>query len=329
MISASIIIPAYRRIDQTLKTIDLILHSKGINTDFNLEIIVSDASEDEKLHVEIIKTFADKIIYTRPSRPGIAANKNHGASIATHPILIFCDSDMEVESQTILNTLKFLQTHDRAAAVGGPVIWKGGPRAGSNDKPRAEDRMITEYETTFIEAIYSRYIATYKEAFDAVGGYDETVFNMRGEGSDLSIRYWRAGFPLAFSQDLTVHHVHDVEGGIIRNVPHPEYGIAKDMLLLAYKYNMTDGEDKNFQKTVAANFKSFGEDGYTRILEGILYYYDFITSVKPILDKQRQNLKGIYDFKFLEIFTDKTLYTQVLDESQKRLESARSQSFHK
>ena len=76
---------------------------------------------------------------------------------------------------------------------------------------------------------------------------------MRGEGSDLSIRYWRAGYPLAYDSSIIVHHVFDTEGGIIRGVPHPEWGIAKDLLLLAYKYDLSS-ENKNFINAVKANF---------------------------------------------------------------------------
>lgn len=323
MTKVSVIIPCFQRIDQTLKTINLIFQSNGFDKDYQTEIIIADSSPDDQLKKAVENKFKNKVIYTRPEKPGIATNKNQGVKIAKNPILIFCDSDMEVEPDTISNTIKALKKHNTAAAVGGQVIWQTGLKDGMLDRPRKEDQMITMNGTTYVEAIYSRYIATYKEVFDKVGGYDDEVFNMRGEGSDLSIRYWRAGYPLVYDDSIIVHHVHETEGGIIRGVTHPEWGIAKDLLLLAYKYDIDD-KSKNFINTIAANFEKFGKDGYYRILEGIKINYDFIQNVKPIIDRQKEEMKSIYDFKFLEIFSQKDLFTQCVRQSEEKLQFTRN-----
>lgn len=322
MVKISIIVPCYQRIKQTLKTIQLLFESKGFNKEYLAEIIVGDSSPDNQLQIALQKKFDKKIIYSRPKKPGIATNKNQGAKIAKSPILIFCDSDMEVEPGTLANTIQALRKHKMAAAIGGQVIWRTGSKDGQHDRPRPEDKMVTVNGTTYVEAIYSRYIATYKKIFEEVGGYDEEVFNMRGEGSDLSIRYWRAGYPLVYDPSIIVHHVHEVEGGIIRGVAHPEWGIAKDLLILAYKYDIDD-DDKNFIKTVAANFASFGEEGYYRIIEGIKNHYDFITKVKPIIDKWKREKKALYDFKFLEIFSKRKLFEKCLQEALNKLKKIR------
>lgn len=319
MIELSIIIPAYKRIQQTIKTISLLLASEGIHDIFTAEIIVSDSSPDETLKNATHDTFGNTVIYTRPHIPGIASNKNQGARTASHPIIIFCDSDMEVENNTILNTIKALQNHKTAAGIGGQVIWRGGPKNDLHDRPRNEDRLVTIDQTTYIEAIYSRYFATYKEVFWDVGGYDEEVFNMRGEGSDLSIRYWRAGYPLVYDESIITHHVHDTEGGIIRGVDHPEWGIAKDLLLLAYKYNVLDDDNTNFAATVTSNFEISGKNGFYRIIQGIGKNYDFICKTKPIIDKHRDTMKSKYDFRFLEVFSKKEVFQICIQQAKKLL----------
>ena len=313
MINISIVLPCYNRIDQTIQTINLLLNSKGLNKDFLLEIIVSDSSLDNKLEIAVKEKFSDKVRYFKPEKPGIAANKNAGAKIASYPILIFCDSDMEVEPNTITNTMNSLNKNKTAAGIGGQVVWKNGEKNSTLDRPRKEDRTVTIGNTTYIEALYSRYFTTYKKVFFDVGGYDEEVFNMRGEGSDLSIRYWRAGYPLVYDPSIIVHHVFDTEGGIIRGVPHPEWGIAKDLLLLAYKYDLSS-EDKNFINAVKANFEKFSEDGYFQIIEGIKNNLQFIIDKKPIIDEQKKNMKAKYDFKFLEIFSNKELFEKCISE---------------
>ena len=312
MVNISIILPCYNRINQTIQTINLLLNSNGLNKEFLLEIIVSDSSLDNKLEIAVKDKFADKIKYLKPEKPGIAANKNAGAKIASYPILIFCDSDMEVEPNTIISTIKSLQKNKTAAGIGGQVVWKNGEKNGTLDRPRKEDQMLMINDTTYIEALYSRYFTTYKKVFFDVGGYDEEVFNMRGEGSDLSIRYWRAGYPLAYDSSIIVHHVFDTEGGIIRGVPHPEWGIAKDLLLLAYKYDLSS-ENKNFINAVKANFEKFPEDGYFQIIEGIKNNLQFIVDKKSIIDEQKKNMKSKYNFKFLEIFSNKSLFEECIN----------------
>lgn len=327
MINVSIVVPSYKRITQTLKTIELILSSEGINREFILETIIADSSPDNELKTALQKEFSDRIVYTRPKKPGIATNKNQGAKIAKNPILIFCDSDMEIEENTILNIINALKKHQTAAAIGGQVIWRTGLKDGQHDRPRKEDRLITIDGTTYIEAIYSRCMATYKEIFWQVGGYDEEVFNMRGEGSDLSIRYWRAGYPLVYDDSIVVHHVHKVEGGIIRGVEHPEWGIAKDLLLLAYKYDIND-KSKNFIDTVKANFEKLGGESYYRIIEGIKENLEFITQVRSIIDQQKKQMKAVYDFKFLEIFSQKKLFDQCIIQATNKLLKIREKALH-
>ena len=117
MISISIIVPSYKRIQQTLKTINLLLQSEGIDIKYKAEFIVADSSPDDELKLALQKEFGGKIIFTRPEKPGIATNKNQGAKIAQNPILIFCDSDMEVEKDTINNTISSLQRHKKPTTI--------------------------------------------------------------------------------------------------------------------------------------------------------------------------------------------------------------------
>lgn len=318
---ASVIIPSFKRITQTCRTIDLILASNGLSDDFVLEVIVVDSSPDDALKKSLLKRFGDRIIYTRPQKPGIATNKNHGARIASHPIIIFCDSDIEIAGDTIKKTLACLGKHKTAAAIGGTVRWHGGGhRHDTRDRPRPEDRRVVKNGTTYIETVYSRYIATYKDIFWHVGGYDEDVFNMRGEGSDLSIRYWRAGYPLVYDEEIVVKHIHNVPDSIALRVSHPEWGIAKDMLLLAYKYDMLEGNYPNFLATAEANFKSLKSAAYFEIIRGIGNYLPFIAEKKSVIDEQKKNMKPVFPFKFLEIFSDKKLLAACLCEAEKRME---------
>jgi hypothetical protein len=211
--------------------------------------------------------------------------------------------------------------------VGGNVRWKGGPHENEKDRPRPEDRRNQVNGTTYIEALYSRYVATYADVFKSVGGYDESVFNMRGEGSDLSARYWRAGYPLTFDDSLTVHHVFDVPDAAAVRVNHSEWGIARDLLLLGYKYGMYDDDWHNFATTVSKSFTPLGAEGPYRLLQGIGRQMDAVMKAKETLDEFRKNDKPEYGFKFLEIFSEQKLFDDCIKSAETRLRGFRNSSF--
>lgn len=327
MIAVSCVMPTYKRVDQTLKTIELLLASDGVQSVFTLELIVSDSTPDESVKQAVHGAFGDRVRYIRPDHEGISANKNAGAKASSHPILIFCDSDMEVEKNTLLETVEYMRLHPSVAMVGGFVMWKGGPNDKMKDRPRSEDRMMRKGNTAYIEALYSRYVATYRDIFWQVGGYDEEVFNMRGEGSDLSIRYWRAGYPLAFHEGIIVHHVHDVPDAAAVRVNHSEWGIARDFLLLGYKYRMFETDYKSFASTVSMNFSPLGMQGSYRMLQGIGRNLDQIAASKMKLDVFRATDKPTYDFKFLEIFSNTALFKTCLDQAVSRFSDVYKHAF--
>ncbi len=326
MVSVSVIVPTFQRVEQTLHTLELLLCSTGKGSAFSLEIIVADSTPDTSLRDALFTKFGQDISYVKPEHTGIAANKNAGAKVAKSPILIFCDSDIEVDPGTILHTIDSLKAHETAAAVGSVVLWRAGPRDGEYDRPRPEDRMKMVGTATYTEAIYSRYMATYADVFRTVGGYDDVVFNMRGEGSDLSARYWRAGYPLTYDNDIIVHHMYDAPDSAALRVAHPEWDIAKDFLMLAYKYNMFDRDYPAFASTVAMNFVPFGNRSTYRFMRGVGKHAELLVQAKPILDAFRTNDKPIYDFKFLEVFSQPKLFEECIAGAAKRLADIRTRA---
>ena len=320
MKDVSVIIPTFKRVTQTLKTIGCILNSVGKNKQFKLEIIVSDSSPDNLLQDAIKNEYGKKIIYVRPQSPGVSTGKNKGAQVANGKFIIFCDSDIELESDTIIQLLNTLNS-PTVAAVTGRVIWKGGEKDKQVDIPQKADRIIKIGNVSYIESIYSRYLATYKKLFWDVGGYDETVFNMRGEGADLSIRYWKMGFPLAINTSITAYHIFNAPDSIALRTQNPQWAIAKDLLLLALKYDLLEGNSPNFSHTLNNIFSQYGEYSHYNILQGIGKNLDFITQVKPIIDKQKQNMKIRYAFKFLEVFSDDKLFKECIQNASKILNS--------
>lgn len=315
MNSASIIIPAYRRVEQTVETIRLLQASTGWNSLFHAEIIVADSTDDDSIKSAVNKF--EGVTYTKPTSVGISKNKNAGAALAKHDVLIFCDSDIEVEPDTVLNTLQALINNPNVAGLTGQIKWRGGSASGTLDRPRTEDRMYDFGSVVYTEAIYSRFFATYKHVFESVGGYDDELFNMRGEGSDLSIRYWRAGFPLAYFEKIIAHHVHGVPDSIALRIKNPQYDIAKDLLLLALKYDLKE-TDTNFVATITKNFHPYGDEGYASFVFGFINHKKLIAKALQLLDKHPLETPR-YAFKFLEVFSDEELLKTCIKTAQTRI----------
>lgn len=312
MVFVSIIVPCFKRVEQTVKALKL-LKASLVFSGLKGEILVSDNSPDTLLEKRIKQEFKKEIIYLRCLEKGIAANKNNGASVAQGNILIFCDTDIEVRKDTISQTILALKKTPSYAMVGGKVIWS----SGEIDRPKSEDRIHTLNGSSYIEVLYSRYIATYTEVFKAVGMYDTVLFNMRGEGADLSTAYWRQGYPLGYRDDIVVTHVVGTDSSAIR-IPHIEYALAKDFFLLACKYNMFDTEYPHFLKTVNAYFSQFGDAASSKMLRGIGVYREDIEKALRNFSSQKYK-KPVYDFRFLEVFSDKALLKKCIHEAEKRL----------
>ena len=323
----SIIVPTFKRVEQTRNTLSLLCQSNGWNSQFFPEVILADSTEDQS-----IKNLASEFnnptpVYVAPVVPGIATNKNLGAKTAQNELLIFCDSDMEVESDTLINTLIYLKEHNNSAMVTGQVIWKGGERDGQLDRPRKEDRMEKIDETIFVEAIYSRYMATYKSLFWRVGGYDEKLFNMRGEGSDLSIRYWRSGLPLSYDEKIKVHHVHDAQSSATRSIENPERGIIRDLILLGFKYQISRLDSPNFAKTLNWLTDQFGYRDKYIVIESMIALLPYFWENKERMEKSRQGVPNAYDFKFLDVFTKRELFLECIKQASERIREARVKVF--
>lgn len=323
----SIIVPTFKRVDQTKKTLSLLYKSNGWNSVYIPQVVIADSTEDKSIEKMILTFSHPAPVYVRPEKPGIAANKNAGAGKAESEVLIFCDSDMEVDSDTLLNTLIYLKEHKNIAMVGGRVIWKGGDRDGMADRPREEDRIRQVEGANYIEAIYSRFMATYKSIFWRVGGYDEEVFNMRGEGSDLSIRYWRSGFPLGYSEKIIVHHENETEGAVTRGIDHPERGIIKDLIQLGYKYGLSSTDSPNFAKTLEWITKDFKDRDKYIIIESIVNLLPYFWEKREEIEASRLNIPSEYDFKFLDVFTKKNLFSDCIGKAKEKIRDARERAF--
>ncbi len=325
----SVVIPCYRKSSQVSKCIGLLMKSNGLGKQFSLEVILVDDSPDTG-----VKKVAEKLSkmkrpdvslkYRKPAKDaGIARARNIGVSMSSNNVIIALDTDILVEKNTVLETLKTFQTTN-AGLVTGNVYWKGGPVDGNLDRPRKHDRRVRVGRTEYIEMTHGRYIAFIKNAFKRVGGYDDALFPMQGEGPDLSIRFWRAGYPIVFNRKIKVHHVSGYKKGDRMKSPFLYHGwspkrtalMFRSIMLYFFKYGFLDPQKSNWMKTIALESeKNFGEKTGYVILSSLSTTLEWIAENKKAIESSRKKIPKKYDFKPYDVFTDRKLFMKCVKKS--------------
>lgn len=322
MIKASLIVPTYKRPEETAKCLGLVAQSKYLKERFDLEIVVIDSSPDKKTWDAIKKFESDfdlKYIYLKKQTlPGKA--RNFGIKKAKNELIISIDSDIEVKEDTIWSMIQYLKNNPRVAKMTGTSIFSSGAKKGEIDRPTKWDRTYEKYDTLFIEGIYGRYEAFYKTPFLKIGGYDE-IFGFCGEGTDISIRYWRAGFPLGFSKETTAYHNSEAAESLRRMIPDKMTQMYRSLFLVAYKYDVKDSEvSKNFVKSHEERQGAYGLETEFHALVSAAQSIDWLKENYQRVKLSKSRAPREYDFKPFDVFTDIKLLESCLGQSKNEIE---------
>ena len=327
--NASVILPTYFNNNRVKRCISLILKSKGLDKKFKLEIVVIDDTPNNSVK-KVISAFSDKvnIRYIKPKRNvGIAEARNIGVKNASYELIINIDTDIEVFENTLLSTINALKKHKTAAMVSGNVYWKQGNKVYEIDRPRKHDRRVKLGKTTYIEMLHGRYSAFYRQAFLNVNGYDSKLFAMQGEGVDLSIKFWRNGYPLIFNRKIKVYHIRE---GKVKKGSYLYHGWTKErtskmffsILTLIYKYNAFDKDCPNWAKTIHLESKrNFGKASEYDIISSLARILDKISKDFKAIEKSSKNIPNVYDFKPYDVFSEKALFRDCIKNAKKRVSS--------
>ncbi len=124
MARVSIVIPTYNRARLLREAVQSALAQT--HTDREV-IVVDDGSTDET--ADVTAEFGDAVRYLRQENAGVAAARNHGASVATGDYLHFLDSDDILHPQAIARLLALMEAHPEAGMAYGQTSMgtPGGP----------------------------------------------------------------------------------------------------------------------------------------------------------------------------------------------------------
>ncbi len=185
----STVIPAY---NAATRFLDEAIESILAQSVQDLEVIVvDDASTDETARV--VMRFPRVRYVRRAQNGGQAAARNDGARLATGEFLAFLDQDDLWEPTFLEETLAILRAHPEAA-----LVHCDGHQVNERNEILYYDHAMSHIASITQLLRGGHDVATSgslfrKSAFDAVGGYDNSLFIW--EDIDLAIRLYQR-FPL-------------------------------------------------------------------------------------------------------------------------------------
>jgi GT2 family glycosyltransferase len=168
-------------------------------------LVVDDGSTDDSadaaraLGFEVIKLDA---------RRGPAAARNEGARRARAEVLLFLDADVLARPDTLARVEAFFKWHEEISALFGSYDDAPDARGFVSQYKNLAHHFIHRRSLAEAETFWAGCGAVRREAFAAVGGFDETRYTRPSiEDIELGRRLRRRGFRITLDRELQVKHL--------------------------------------------------------------------------------------------------------------------------
>ena len=204
----SIIIPTYNRRDSLLRTLDALTH-QSFSSDKYEVIVVSDGATDGTAEAVGALETPYALRFVEQANAGPSAARNHGARLASAPLIVYVDDDIEPCGE-------FLGAH-AAAHTGDEMLVLIGPQSGPTNEPTVpwiewEHRMLQKQYTHFIDGswgtgphnLYSGNFSVRREHLLGIGGFNEEF--TRQEDVELGYRLEKRGLHFRFEAQAGAVH---------------------------------------------------------------------------------------------------------------------------
>lgn len=197
----SVVIPAYNNAAALEESLGAITRSAGAEDEI---IVVDDASTDGTPEAAV--RFGVQL-YRTEHNSGAGAARNLGARHATGDVLLFIDSDVVVEPDTIGRVKRLLEARPELTAVFGSY----------DDAPRAPElvsqfrnllhHFVHQHGDPEASTFWAGCGAIRRAAFEAVNGFDSGIYTRAIEDIELGYRLRAAGYRILLDRDLRVTHL--------------------------------------------------------------------------------------------------------------------------
>lgn len=201
-VNVSIVIPVGAADDLLTRQVAAVLAQ---STAFRFEVVLSlnsPAAADHAAVGELIRMTSDDRLrmVSSADRRGAAHARNAAANASSAPLLAFCDADDEVHPGWLAALVRGLDDWD---AVTGHVNELAPPRQQAWRPPATPGRLPTFLGVPYI---LSGNLAITREAFVAVGGFDETL--TRCEDIALGWALLNKGYRLGYVEEAVLDYRH-------------------------------------------------------------------------------------------------------------------------
>ena len=206
----SVIVPVYNGAAIIRRCLDAVASQQLTPDHFEL-IVVDDGSKDQTAEVVQSWFAAHPQIrgrYVHQTNAGPAAARNHGAQVASAPLLLFTDGDC-APTEGWIEALS--APFDDESVMGAKGTYRTAQSELSARFVQAEyedryDRMLGQERIDFIDT----YSAAYRrDIFLENGGFDPIFTTASVEDQEFSFRLAQKGYKLVFAPAATVAHIHD------------------------------------------------------------------------------------------------------------------------
>lgn len=192
-------------------------------------VVVDNGSSDGS--IEMVRgEFPEATLVVDPANPGYGAAANRAISSCSSPYVLLLNSDTRIEAGAPHALSGYLDRHPRAAMVGprlansdgslqpscfpfpsplNTLLVKGTLGRALRYLPVVRERYLRTWDHSHprvVPWVRGAALAIRREAFNAVGGFDETFF-MYFEEVDLCHRLHNAGWQVHFAPVTTVAHI--------------------------------------------------------------------------------------------------------------------------
>jgi GT2 family glycosyltransferase len=199
----SVVIVTWNRKDDLLTTVGSI-HEQSYR---HYEIVVVDNASTDGT-VEALQRMHPAVrIVALPKNLGASGGRNPGITAARGEIIFLLDSDASLGRDTLVSVVQKFQANPRVGAIyckivnayTGQLDDVGGGWSFTEKDKADQDREFLSY--SFSEGGS----AIRKEVFEHAGLFWEPLF-FGGEGEELSLRIWDAGYQILYCPSALVYH---------------------------------------------------------------------------------------------------------------------------
>jgi GT2 family glycosyltransferase len=225
----SILIPFRDQMELTLKCVEAVRASVG---DLRTEIILLD-NWSSSAAAEVFCVAQSRLPDTRIIRVAEPFNysriNNIGVKAAKYPYLLFLNNDVIVQGSSWLRVLLNEVLADAiVGAVGAKLVYPNGSvqhagvvlgiggvadhafRGLAANAPGYMAHAITARE---VAAVTAACMLVRRQAFEAVGGFDEAELGIAFNDIDLCLKFRQAGYKIIFNPDVVAEHYESMSRG--------------------------------------------------------------------------------------------------------------------